>query len=369
MGKSVIAVLLLFFLVGCAMLPVEETMPPPVLTAVQEVPSWNTAIVGRHDLSLYTIMTVEYVLPRTSYVVFNLHDFDGIEEIFVSIGDIVNEGDVMARFYHEGLYDLLVEARRDEVRADLDLSQNRATHLQSLDRADTMGITVDDSSYVNRERELRHRLELARFELEYLLALDESLNVRAPLSGMVTEIVLNEDQPNSMAGGRILWGQFLAITVSDHTASVFRIRHPATQHIQLGDVLEVRISQGGQSFDINIVAIDPDELDFDLAIRRPVPMPVTGMVIAERAEAFFVPAEGEQVVVTAGTRGSVVYVIEEALDVIAIPATAVTYLGGQYIVLVIEDGIRVRRDVEVGMTDRQLVEITSGLEPGEVIVQ
>ena len=371
MKKLIICFVLLLSLSACAMLPVEETMPPPVLTTVQEVPTWNTVVASRHDLSLYTILTVEYVLPRIGTTLTSLDNFDGIEDIFVSVGDFVNEGEILARFHRDGLDEQLTIARRNELRASLDLSQNQASHLQALERADTLGTIVDDSLYVNQRRELQHRFDLARFELLYLLELDENLNIRAPLTGIVSEIVLNEDQPNAAFGRRINWGPFFGISVSDHTLSVFRIRHPATQHIQFGDILEVRTSQAGQVFYMNIVAIDIDELNVDLDIPRPATAATGGFMPtpAPRAEAFFIPVEGEHVVIAEGTRGTVVLTLEEALDVVAVPITSAINVDGQYIVFVIENGIRVRRDVEVGMTDRTLIEIRSGLEVGEVVVR
>lgn len=70
-----------------------------------------------------------------------------------------------------------------------------------------------------------------------------------------------------------------------------------------------------------------------------------------------------------GQTATVQVVVDEAEDVLAVPASAVTTAGGQSTVTVVENGAQVRRRVEVGVRGDTLVEITSGLREGEEVVR
>ena len=69
-----------------------------------------------------------------------------------------------------------------------------------------------------------------------------------------------------------------------------------------------------------------------------------------------------------GKEARVVINLASAKDVIVLPAGYVHSFGGRIYVNVLEDGVKVERDVTTGITDGSMFEITSGLEEGDVII-
>jgi multidrug efflux pump subunit AcrA (membrane-fusion protein) len=59
----------------------------------------------------------------------------------------------------------------------------------------------------------------------------------------------------------------------------------------------------------------------------------------------------------------------ERTDALTVPTTAVVRDGGQPYVVVVADGQARRREIEVGLSDGQRVEVASGLEGDEAIVR
>jgi len=61
-------------------------------------------------------------------------------------------------------------------------------------------------------------------------------------------------------------------------------------------------------------------------------------------------------------------VLDEAVDVISLPHTAVNTVGERSFIFVMEDGVRTIREVELGLVGNLGVEIVSGVVEGEIVV-
>lgn len=70
-----------------------------------------------------------------------------------------------------------------------------------------------------------------------------------------------------------------------------------------------------------------------------------------------------------GQTTTVRVVVDEAENVLAVPTSAITTAGGQSTVTVLENGVEVRRRVEVGVRGDALTEIRSGLNEGDQVVR
>ena len=66
--------------------------------------------------------------------------------------------------------------------------------------------------------------------------------------------------------------------------------------------------------------------------------------------------------------GTVDLLLEEKKDVLIAPAAAVRAVGEESYVFMLEDGLRVMRAVEIGMSNGKETEIVSGLTEGEEII-
>jgi macrolide-specific efflux system membrane fusion protein len=62
-------------------------------------------------------------------------------------------------------------------------------------------------------------------------------------------------------------------------------------------------------------------------------------------------------------------VLEEAEDVLYVPFNTVKKANNRVFVYVLEDGVRMIRDIEIGLEGNMLTEIVSGLFEGEIVIQ
>ena len=69
-----------------------------------------------------------------------------------------------------------------------------------------------------------------------------------------------------------------------------------------------------------------------------------------------------------GLTVTVTIIVEQRQDILRVPNSAISSVGGRTIVQVIKDGVTEQRDITTGITDYQYTEVTSGLTEGEQIV-
>jgi len=72
--------------------------------------------------------------------------------------------------------------------------------------------------------------------------------------------------------------------------------------------------------------------------------------------------------VSLGRRYDFIITLQEKDDVIVVPRSAVSSFMGQFYVQILEDGMRVERDIVVGITTNREIEVISGLEENEVLI-
>jgi HlyD family secretion protein len=125
------------------------------------------------------------------------------------------------------------------------------------------------------------------------------------------------------------------------------------ERVTVGQPARVTVdSRPGDSYSAHVSRVAPYVLD-DLEQNRTVEI---------EAE---VEAASEIVGILPGTSADVEVILDRRDGVLRIPASSVAE-GGQ--VLVVEDGLLVARQIEVGLENWQVAEVVSGLVEGEVVV-
>ncbi|MCL2216462.1 MAG: biotin/lipoyl-binding protein [Defluviitaleaceae bacterium] len=349
MNKKFLALIcFLILLTGCAMLPVEEALPPPVFyIEVLEFSPWSTAPAGRGDVELTAGFSMQNLLLAYESVFFSVAGLP-VANIFVSVGDEVRPGDIIARLYQEGLDEQLEEMNREAAVLNLALSQNAALRENSRRMAEATGIPMDDSRYGAQREELQGQLGVVQAVLAYLNRQDETLNARAETAGTVRQVMELTEDLTSTLSGRVA-------TISSQEEYIFRANHIAAAAMLPGDRLEMMVLQGDGRHTVILEKLDPDATDFELPVLGPT-------------QALFVVVGGDPVVFLPNTTGAVTNIYAEARDVIKIPRRAVNTVGERTFVYVLENDMRRLRWVETGVADHNYIEIVSGLEEGELIV-
>ena len=335
--------IILMFLTGCFALPVEEEVLPPPVANMPEARPIRAVPVAREDVILSINVRAGYIPAQQETLHFTVAG-QRIRGVFVSVGDMVEEGDIVAEFDRPYLFTQLEDARREEELYLLSLSHINTRHNMALDHAARTGIPVDDSSFLNDTRRIGNRLDIVQRRITYLQQGIDELYLRAPFDGVVTWALPVTGPMWSYIGQE-------AVTITDLNRHIFTLTGPATAVIQPGMNFYVVIDD--EAFPV--VAIDPDYYELT-AIQR------------GGAEAFLLVTDGELPLITTLTVAMVHVVMEAAYDVIAVPNLAVSTLEGRSFVYVLEDDVVVIRDVVIGLEGNSLTEIIYGLYEGEVVV-
>lgn len=342
--------LLPFILVGCALLPEEPpALAPPRPFIVQEH-TFNTASVTRGDILIGTNPFAIYMPARVVNISFSAGGIP-IEGIFVSVGDEVSEGDIIAALYipeiqHEN--DELV-ARHEELSFELGLLNQRLALARRL--AEASGEILDEASFIASRNSLMAEFELVDNLLEHVAYLNDARYLRSTADGLITHVV-------PFSEGMIANTRVPIATISNQAFSAFVVQGPSAELMNPGDRFEMILVSEIYLMEV----IDPDDFDF---IRAARPASDGDEVIPE-AFLVFVDLPPEHGVVT---QGRIIMPLQEIHDVLHIPSRALHRFEERAFVYVLEDGLRTIRDVVAGIEGNEHVEIISGLEEGELVIQ
>ena len=338
-----ILLLLLFVLGGCFFLPAETPAPYLSTVILPEIRPPRTVLLSRGDVLRTTITSVQHVPAREERLYFN-RDGITVQGIYVSVGDLVTEGSIIAELNQSHIEVQLHAALREEEWLLLEISQLDARHRHSLWEAGQTGIPVDDSSYFMQLGALRFQLDALRMRIEYLQSQNEQRYLRAPMDGTVTTVAHFHEGMQSAALRTVA-------AVADQSQMVFRSTLPDDALMQPGDYFEIEINQIFYPAQV----IDPE----DYGISR------SGM--SDR-DVFMVITGDYHPIITAAARAFITIILEEARDVYFLPRSALHQTETRTFVFVLEDGVRVLREVEIGVIGNTTVEIISGLAREDLVL-
>lgn len=208
--------------------------------------------------------------------------------------------------------------------------------------------TLRESQVITQAEYERDRAayEAGRAQLEQLRTRRGYAVIRAPLSGVVTEKMVE--------AGDVVGAQTRLFTIGDLSTMVVRVA--------VSELDVVNLSPG----DAVRVALDAHPgRELAGTIRRifPAADPGTRLVPVEVA---LRPADAG--IARPGFLARVTMALGAKENVMLVPASAIVGGSGSQNVYVVEDGKALRRSVGTGLTSRGQVEIVSGLSPGEAVV-
>lgn len=351
-------ILLTSMLAGC----MQPAADAPVLMEPVGVQSDTAAayIGDIYDVELFESAVVPYV--EEMYFEVN----GSVESVNVYPGMMVEEGDILIELdqtslveREEALRKNLEYAQCDNAYADamaeidieileLELKELEANH------ADETQIALKKNEIEQKKAALRQAqamrepdMEVMRRELE---AISEDLNkniLRAPFSGRV------------VYGMQLVQGSWVTaydpvIYLADDSKLSLSGEFISESKLDNADRVYARI--GAQDYDITQVPIDQNEY---------ITLVLTGGTLTTQ---FDINGPEEHMdLLEAGQYAAVLVVSGLRSDVLLVPSGAVLRDATGRYVYVDEDGERVRRMVKTGKSTDGLVQITEGLEEGEVV--
>lgn len=255
-----------------------------------------------------------------------------IVEIVAEEGDVVEEGDVLARLDGDRL-----ALELDESRARLEKLRNDFN--RNIELKERGLISDGDFDKLKFDLEaLEAAFNLARLELDYTI-------VRAPIDGVISRRIARRG--NTVSEGDVLY----RVTSFDPLAAYMFVPEREYQRIDPGKPVAIQVDALG---DTPIAA--------SVTRVSPVVDPETGTF------KITIEIDGSDLRIKPGMFARIGIVYETRENALRIPRSALLDSEEGNAVYVIEDGRANRRAVETGYSDRGMIEIVSGLDDGELVV-
>jgi len=350
--------LVMALLTGCAQ---ETAVVPELMEPVGVQSDMATVYVGDiYDIANYEGSVVAYVEGLSFEV-------DGsVETINVYPGMLVEEGDILIELDQESLLKRTEQLRRELEYAETDNAYSDAlaeleieilnAELRGMQErgANEMELALKQNEIAQKRAALSQAQRLREPELEVkrqeLAELEASLDkniLRAPFSGRI------------VYGQQLVQGSWVTaydplLFIADDERLTVRSEYISEGMLNNASRLYARI--GAYDYDIKNEPIDRTEYITTVLANETV-----------MTEYQILGPEDQMDQLEAGQYAAICVVTNYTPDVLLVPSGAIMRDATGKYVYVNEDGSRVKRAVKTGKTTDGLVQITEGLEEGEVV--
>ncbi|PIE77456.1 MAG: hypothetical protein CSA15_12810 [Candidatus Delongbacteria bacterium] len=253
---------------------------------------------------------------------------DDLKSIDVKTGDIVKSGDVVAKFA-----------------TDNPKAQYRQAKIQAetIEKTYSRMKAVFESGGISRQKMDEIEAKYKAAKETYLMA-SKLVNIKAPISGMVTDIFVDPGQRVKPST------PILEIAKTDEVIAKIVLEESKIQYVNIGD--EVRVKS--DSYDKEFIG-KVKKVSLSANIR-------TGGFTVEIA----IPNKESKL--RPGLFCKVLFKTVDIKDVISIPRNSIVKIGKRKFVYIVEDKKAKRVEVETGLTSGDSVVIKSGLSNGDKLV-
>ncbi len=383
---------------SCFLLPREQEILAPPLAEPPQI-SYRTLAVSRGDLQDTIRAFGSFVSASQSDLYFERRG-GRLREVHVSIGDDVRAGDIIADLYTDSLEAEIAQAelsvRRSQIAlqrarestdsefalefaiADRDLARLRLEELQDeLEREQELAQITGGSNEAVRSLEQNvaaQQINLQKAELS-VRQIEESNAARD------VELALIDLEANQLRLDRLRD----ELDATRLFAPIDGVVTWVSRQAQEGENVQAfqRIVRVANPQDLLFEYQGRDSNEFDVGMRCEITVRdevYTGtVVLTPRSVPFDQREEYEDTVqilidqplsenVRIGSTGTAELILAEREDVLVLPKRAVQRYAVRRYVHVLVNGVRVERDIEIGLETATEVEIVQGLEEGEEVV-
>ncbi|WP_285907726.1 efflux RND transporter periplasmic adaptor subunit [Pseudodesulfovibrio pelocollis] len=321
--------------------------------AREEITVIRTATVGRGDVSRILEATGIVKSQVGAQVKIGAQATGVLESVAVKVGEAVGKGDLIATIDSRELRSQIAEAeanlRQQTARLrylETNLPRKKSLVSQKLEAQDALDIAIQDTEMA------RHAAASARARLETLKVQLSYTRIFSPIDGVVSQVAAQEGE--TIVSGLSVTNLITVIDPSrlemwiyiDET-DVGRVSHGLPVRYTV-DAYRDRVFEG----EVDVIYPEPEIRDNIVYYRALV------LVTPEQAE-FLRPEMTTQCKI----------VVETRHDVLAVPNTAIKWVGGRRVCFVVDDPKRPPREVtpELGLAGLETSEVLSGLSEGDVV--
>jgi RND family efflux transporter MFP subunit len=297
----------------------------------------TTVNVTRGDIVKTVLVDGNLEMTNKAYLSFGATGT--VEEVLVSEGDNVTEGQILARLDAPSLEssvkvaELQVRIQQEQV----DLAQAQY-EVSSTD--------INEATWEMAKLNLR----ILKLNLESLKLNLEKAVIVAPFDGVVAGITIIE-------GEEILTTALTTPAISLVDTSEIEMRG-------FIDEIDVAMVQPGQEANILLDALPDEEVTGNVTFISPMGTVLAGIV----SYATTITLENPSAELKDGMSATAEVVVERRDDVLLIPNRYIRGTLGNPMVVVLVDGQQEEREITLGLSDGINTEVLSGLEEGEEVV-
>lgn len=335
------ASLILAALSGCYFLPEEEELLEAPVVKASEV-SYTTTTAELKDITRQ-VLTSGNIASGTNYDA-RFSDVGGnIKAVYVSAGDNVEEGQLLAEF---DTYELDNEITLMEMQ----LTREKLEY--------EIAVEKHESENVKAKEQLD--IDLMQLDLDKLYAEKEAAKLYSQVSGTVSYVL-------TCSPGDWVNPGVTVVTVIDITDLYIEIN----PNSEVGEFLigrPITIRYNGEYFDGTIVR-NKSGRQWDASVEGPLVDAAGEDILGEQSENIIV--KFNDIIPESSAVGNIadtLLVLDKRENVIVISANLVKKVDGVDCVYVFKDNERVKVNVTLGLRSGSTVEITSGLEPGDEVI-
>lgn len=319
-----------------------------VLVAGNGTSSYEMTQVQKEDLQKTKILIANYQQVKSENLSFSV-DGRRLSGVYVSLGDTVTKGDLLAELYcdeeKEAMANLEYQIKTQEMKIEhlqeqkeLELTQ-LARKKASLSAAEYAGrVEALEKEYRLETENIEDQVYIARLRYDELYRWIEGCRLYAGMDGTVTYM-------RDTGSGFISWSGSKVLTISDSAECAFLCDDiEYAEYFTKGETY-VWATSTGVEYETVLKGIDETEgvMRFELTIPR--------------------------YDMTLGQRVMYSLVLEEKENVLSIPKTAVHFAGEDaYVYCFDEQGNRQSKKIEIGLQADSGIEIVSGLKEGDEVI-
>lgn len=373
--------------VSCGIMPVEEELPAAPVIRSYEAEEYRQTTVMRGDLMLEKTVRCVYASARQETYSFPLGGLY-IDKIYVSEGDLVKRGDLLAELEKGSLAEQISE-REYALRA-LQIRQAKLPEIQSLEltRQDAIIAGMNErianlmtqAGIAGREEQKSALIDQANETLIQRLELEEKQDdIRETHERQLQEMAdsvyiagirlkelkeeLQERQIYAGISGTIIYVQKVKegersvkgrnmIAVADLDKVVFTVKGEDAQYFPAG--MQVTVLCGRKEYPALVV----EASEFGLAQSPEDSDPIAYLQLLQPDPTL-----------ENGVSGSVNVILDQREDVMYLDRKAVKTADGKHFVYMLDEkGLRIRQEITTGLEAGNYVEIISGLAEGDSVI-
>lgn len=325
-------------LTGCGILPTEEEFDVAPVLKEYEGASFNKVTVTRG-----TLEKTEEISGKYKGTVKEDIEPDGasvIKKIYVKKGDRVKAGDVVMQYELPGSEKTLKESNEKIEKTKLQITQARELMKLEVEKQKKIGggskeIANARNQYEQQIKALESSLELLKMDAKIAKEEIEEEQITASVNGVVTYV-------DSKAEGTYGTEGEAAIKIEGKKKNRFEANSKYASYCKEGDIVTIEVR--GQEYKATVKK-DPESTD----------------------SVYFYPRS--KLNLEDGTVCSYQVILKEKKDILYLPSSIVYSMGDKHVVYYEDaNGLKSTKEVSIGETIDNFVEITAGLEENEQVI-